>query len=258
MIYQTENRGGTYDFRCQFQDGWVMEQHIHEYSEILYCKKGECEVLINGKPIALRENQFIWIPPNYIHQYKRTRAQLICAVFSGDLVPLYFHIAKGKWLTVKSMDAGEEGTLFERLLSAAQGGVMEISGCLNLIGARVLAQSEFESSTNHTLLYQKVISCLTERFREDVSLKQLAGMLNYNEKYLSHSLHALTGMHFSQLISMYRVENAKKLLVSEPATSVLEIALASGFSAMNTFNRTFKKATGVTPTQYRNRFFADD
>jgi two-component system response regulator YesN len=34
--------------------------------------------------------------------------------------------------------------------------------------------------------------------------------------------------------------------------SIADIAEASGFSGQNYFARTFKKATGMTPTQYRN------
>ncbi len=88
MKYQLENFKGSYDFRCNDHDGWVMESHLHEYSELLYCKKGICTVVINGKHIALPEKHLIWLPPNYIHQYPTTQAQVVCAVFSKDFIHL--------------------------------------------------------------------------------------------------------------------------------------------------------------------------
>ena len=100
------------------------------------------------------------------------------------------------------------------------------------------------------LLYQKVITYLSTHFREDISLKSVARSFGYNEKYLSHSLHSLTGIHFSKLLSLYRIEYAQKLL-QEQSLAISQIATECGFSAINTFNRTFKEAIGNTPLEYR-------
>ena len=40
----------------------------------------------------------------------------------------------------------------------------------------------------------------------------------------------------------------------KPGLSISQIALQSGFSSVSTFNRTFKKLKGCTPTQYRGMF----
>ena len=94
MKYQLENFKGSYDFRCNFHDGWEMESHLHEYSELLYCQSGDCEVVVNGRLITLPQKHLIWLPPNYIHQYRPTDAQLICAVFSKDHIPAFFQSIK--------------------------------------------------------------------------------------------------------------------------------------------------------------------
>ena len=96
-----------------------------------------------------------------------------------------------------------------------------------------------------------MITYLSCHFQEDISLNQIAKEFGYNPKYLSHALHELTGIHFSRLLSLYRVENAKKLLLSHKVLTIAEIAQSSGFSAVNTFNRVFKEMTGVTPSEYR-------
>ena len=90
MIYQTENFSGAYEFRCRFHASWFMECHLHEFSELLYCKKGTVDIVINSKKLTLPEKHLLYIPPNYIHQFLQTDAELICAVFSNDFIPLYF------------------------------------------------------------------------------------------------------------------------------------------------------------------------
>lgn len=256
MKYQTENFGGIYDFRCRFHDQWFVELHIHEYSELLYCQEGTCEVCVNGKRILLSEKQLVWLPPNYIHQYKCTEGKVICAVFSNDFIPLFFRVSKERRMIVKAIDVSNFTDMLDTLPLVNHDNLLMITAFLNLICSRVIEKSEFENtSPSDGILYQKVISYLSEHFREDISLKQVAKEFNYNEKYLSHALHTLTGMHFSHLLAVYRIEYAKNLLIKEPPATVSEIAFISGFSAMNTFNRVFKKITGVTPTQYRRIYF---
>ena len=80
---------------------------------------------------------------------------------------------------------------------------------------------------------------------------RVARHFGYHEKYLSHALHSLTGIHWSQLLEYYRVNHAKRLLLEAPPLSVTEVALESGFSAMNTIHRSFKKLTGQTPLAFR-------
>ena len=252
MRYQSVNFGGTYDFRSRFHIGWVMACHLHEYSELLYCKRGTCIARINGIRITVPTNHLLWIPPNYLHQYDCKNAEVVCAVFSNDFIPLFFHTTKGKRPIVTPINVADLSDIMSQLLSLDGTNLLLISGYLNLICEKVIAQSEFEPARlTDSILYQKVITYLSCLFQEDISLNQIAKEFGYNPKYLSHALHELTGIHFSRLLSLYRVENAKKLLLSHKVLTIAEIAQSSGFSAVNTFNRVFKEMTGVTPSEYR-------
>lgn len=253
--YQNENFNGTYDFRCRYHDGWMIDQHIHEYSEILYCKDGTCEVIVNGRNIILSKGQFVWIPPNYVHQYKKTSAKLICAVFSADLIPLFFHLTEGNSLVAGSICADELSDVFEKLPASEGGDLLQICGYLYLICAKVIKSSRLENGHNcDGALYEKVISYIKSNFRENITLKKLATELGYNEKYLSHAVHSMLNINFTEIVAAYRIEYAKKIMLSDKNASISEIAFLSGFNAINTFNRKFKKATDMTPTQYKNMF----
>lgn len=251
MKYQLENFNGRYDFRSRFHEGWSVESHLHEYSELLYCRKGLCRAVVNGSEIALPAGHLLWLPPNYIHQYPDTDAQVICAVFSNDYIPLFFQITGGRRLKIVPVPAEELEEIICRFPALSREEPLRISGYLNLICAKVLAHPEYETARlSDSILYQKVISYLSEHFREDISLKSIARTFGYNEKYLSHALHDLTGIHFSKLLALYRVEHAGTLL-RETRLSISEIAMRCGFSAVNSFNRVFKSMTGMTPSEYR-------
>jgi AraC-like DNA-binding protein len=251
VIYQNENFGNEYDYRCRWHDEFVVNAHLHDYSELAVCKKGKCELAVRGKRYVLEENEMIFIPPNCVHEYFCKDSEIVCAVFSNDYIPLFFRELAGRSIISSPIDVSDMTSITDRLLTLVDETPIAISGCLNLICEKVLQVSSFEDrDVLDGALYQKVITYISEHYQENITLKGIAQMFGYNEKYLSASLHALTGINFRSLVSMYRVSHAKRLLESGNY-NMTEVALLSGFSAVNSFNRVFKLTVGKTPLEYK-------
>ena len=255
MRYQLENFNGEYDFRCRFHDGWQIAANLHEYSELIFCLEGKGVVTVNGQSVPLKAGQISWIPPNYVHKYDFPQGKVICAVFSNDLVPLFFKALAGRYFLVTPVDSGELSHIPELLLKLKKEDYLQVSGYLNLLCGKVMASAAFDTVKHSDgILYQKVISYITDHYTENISLAQIAKLFGYNEKYLSHALHELTGIQFRQLLAFYRVGHAKRLLATAKNQDISTIAMESGFSALNTFHRTFKEITGLTPSEYRKKY----
>ena len=60
-----------------------------------------------------------------------------------------------------------------------------------------------------------------------------------------------TGKTFVQFVNEYRLVHARKLL-AEGHLSITDICFAAGFNNFSHFNKTFRLATGKSPSQYRN------
>ena len=251
--YQLENFSGCYDFRCGRHRNWIMESHLHAYSEILYCQKGVCSLWVNGKQLSLPAGHLVWLFPHDIHQFRCLGAEVVCAVFSQDYIPAFFDLMGEKRLKPTAVPMGELTGVLDGFDRMTRESILKISGYLLLIAAKVLEHSEQEQAGQaDQLLYRNVVSYISAHFREPISLKTIAREFGYNEKYLSHALYGLTGIHFSRLIALYRVEHAKKLLRRQQL-SMAQIAAESGFAALNSFNRSFKALTGMTPSAYKKR-----
>lgn len=57
--------------------------------------------------------------------------------------------------------------------------------------------------------------------------------------------------NFNQFINHYRISEASSCLLSKPELPILTIALDVGFSSLSSFNKAFKEAHGLTPSEYR-------
>jgi AraC-like DNA-binding protein len=88
----------------------------------------------------------------------------------------------------------------------------------------------------------------------DLSLPTVAEKLGISIHETSFLINETTRDNFYNFINKYRVEEAKKLLASSKIEelNILGIAFASGFNSKTTFNTTFKKLVGVSPSQYVN------
>lgn len=69
-------------------------------------------------------------------------------------------------------------------------------------------------------------------------------------RYFSSFFHREVGLCFRDWLARFRVSKAIELMAAKD-DSVLEIALGVGFSSLRTFERAFKKQTGLTPLQFK-------
>jgi AraC-like DNA-binding protein len=87
------------------------------------------------------------------------------------------------------------------------------------------------------------------------TLNQLAKDIDVQPKILSQVINENFNQNFFDYINHFRIEEAKRMLRDlSNAQNVLQILYESGFDSKATFNRAFKKETGLTPTGYRKKF----
>ena len=87
----------------------------------------------------------------------------------------------------------------------------------------------------------------------DISLEKLALALKASKHHVSQVINEHKGTSFFEYVNQLRVEEARQLLAetSRSDMHVIEVAYAVGFNNKASFNAAFKRATGMTPTEYR-------
>ncbi|MCE0733750.1 AraC family transcriptional regulator [Halomonas sp. G15] len=86
----------------------------------------------------------------------------------------------------------------------------------------------------------------------NLSVDQLARQLGVPSRELSRAINEGLGKNFFELVSDYRIAEARRQLeAAEAGTTILQVMYDSGFNSKSVFNTAFKKATGMTPSAYQ-------
>ncbi|MDR2080221.1 MAG: helix-turn-helix transcriptional regulator, partial [Treponema sp.] len=105
---------------------------------------------------------------------------------------------------------------------------------------------------NSPRISEKVKEYINGNFRNpDINISITGLHFNMSPFYLSRIFKEETGAGLLEYINTLRIEEGKKLLAR--GQSIVKTAEMTGFRDSNAFIRVFKKLTGVTPGQYRDR-----
>lgn len=112
------------------------------------------------------------------------------------------------------------------------------------------------TSTSASFQQLQVLMQAKRLFTEpDLNLNDVAKHLGLTAPEASRLIKEGSGKNFRAYINDFRIEAVKQKLAdaSYAEVSILAIALESGFNAESSFYRVFKAATGVSPTEFRQR-----
>ncbi|MCC1484052.1 helix-turn-helix domain-containing protein [Winogradskyella immobilis] len=118
-------------------------------------------------------------------------------------------------------------------------------------------QIEYDKSEMNALevALKKLMSDEKPYLTENLTLRYLAELLSTSDKKLSLLLNQHMNISFYDYINSYRVNEVKRMIdnnISETYT-LLAIAYDCGFNSKTSFNRIFKKITGLSPSAYKKQ-----
>jgi len=87
--------------------------------------------------------------------------------------------------------------------------------------------------------------------KSNLRLDDLANELNLSRHHMSQIINEHFETNFFDFINSYRIEEAKRLLQDENHLNITDIIFSSGFNNRVSFYKTFKKHTGITPTEFK-------
>ena len=87
---------------------------------------------------------------------------------------------------------------------------------------------------------------------ETLSVKDISSHVFLSASYVCTYFKNETGLTLNQYLTEYRMEKAKQLL-SDPRYKITDISSQVGYSDGNYFGKSFKKYSGLSPSEYREK-----
>ncbi|MCC3372041.1 response regulator [Cohnella sp. REN36] len=122
---------------------------------------------------------------------------------------------------------------------------------LSRIADSIFSLKRLDEKERAASAIDRICRYVNEHLGEDLSLVRLAEINHFNPTYLSRFFKQERGINLSDYIDQCRIRKAMELL-KDGEIKVREVSAAVGYEAAHSFTRFFKKATGMTPQEYRD------
>ena len=209
--------------------------HFHSEYELMYVERGQGQCMVGDSIIDFREGDAILFGSELPHC-------MLSAPEYGTDEALY----------VEGVNIQFEKDFMQYSFSHL---------ILSLLQALALSpQKQYAASPSYTLSpsllsdkkMERIISFLNKHYTQAVSLDEVASFTAMNPTAFCRYFKENTGKTFKQHILEMRIGYACKLLAAGKL-NISQISTACGFESIAPFNRSFKKITGLTPTQYKEK-----
>lgn len=155
---------------------------------------------------------------------------------------------------LKPADDTELQTVMEEAMQLAgrrmEGLSEEWAGKPKDSGGQETEEGENPEITRISVAAERIRSYIDAHYQEDVSLQELAGMMEYSDAYFCKIFKQCFDKSFVMYLSEYRVKKAKELL-EDTMVNIKDVSSRVGYRDSNYFAKVFKRMTGNTPSEYR-------
>ncbi|WP_293298015.1 AraC family transcriptional regulator [Pedobacter sp. UBA4863] len=250
--------------------------HCHKELQIAYIYKGHGTLIIGNNITQFEAGEVYIIGENQPHMFKsadseqeNTKAVNVYLNHRGNLADLFsipemqqikkflenadygFRIPKEHTDTaIKSIRKIEELSGLDRLMET-----LNFFKQLVLIsGWKPLSTGLYNYSFDGTDRLESIYKYTIEHYHNNITLKVIASHACMTPHAFCKYFKKYTRKTYLNFLNEYRVGEACKKILSGKYDCISAIAYRTGFSSIITFNRVFKKAMGITPTEYKEEF----
>jgi xylan 1,4-beta-xylosidase len=100
---------------------------------------------------------------------------------------------------------------------------------------------------------KRAVEFIHQHYQEKLSLAEIAAQACLSKYHFSRLFRRVVGIPYQEYVNVIRIEKAKELLTQTPYNTITQIGYEIGFGGLRNFESRFKKLTGCTPYEFRER-----
>jgi AraC family transcriptional activator of pobA len=268
----------TIEIFTKDRDFKVTYPHRHDdFYEILFITKGTGKYIIDMQEYEIKPNSVFFLSPGQIHEI----------AFSEDINGYIFLFTSSFYLSNKTdpyklfefpffyslkydnpplylqnnSQANELDALFRKAIAEidihaidSKEAIHAILDLLLIYCKRWYPQTEGSHLKKGHILIKRFKQLIEDKCTENLNVKEYADLLHVTANYLSETVKESTGRTPTDFINDRMTLEIKRLLTHTQLT-IQEIAYQLNFSDQSNFSKYFKKTSGLSPGEFRNREF---
>lgn len=258
------------------KEAFAAPYHSHKEYELTFILEGEGKRYVGSNIDEFTSGDMVLLGSGIPHCWKlindiNSKSQVKAIVvhftlnFLGEGFLLSPEMEGIKWLLERSLGGIKFNNLSASLKEETSALLHEQNEFNNLIRFLKLLQklvdvNQFDILDQNDVLVksnksedkriQKVFAFIVDNFRAKITLNEVASIAHMTPQSFCKYFKKVTRKTFTEVVIDYRVDFASQLL-THSEQSILTICYESGFGSLSYFSKTFKKKTGLTPSNYR-------
>ena len=239
-----------------YPPGLRLPQHSHEQSCFCFLLHGLYDITC-GKQILLRKpGSLTFTASGEIHSNRIHGKEVRC--FAIEMMPHWLERANGHLKFLQGPAQFDNGSLpwlamrlYREFRQEDDLTPLAIEGLALELLAGAARESTRASENGAAGWLEKARDFLHQRFHEPFTLRDVAEFSGVHPVSLARAFRRTHHCTVGEYVRKLRIEFACQKLTASDA-SLVEIAFSAGFSEQSHFCRTFKRLTGLTPSEYRS------
>jgi len=263
----------------EFGPSFVFNGETHDFWEMVYVDKGSVQIRQEEETIVLKQGEVVFHRPNEFHSIKALNSSPNFFVVSFECDSSLMHyferyhtqldktlktylssiiIEAEKTYIIPKNDPGLKK--LERKSDAPLGGEQLIKSYLEQLLIFLLRSitndgdlaSFPQRERDKNPLVGEIRKYMQERVEDTVRVQDICLEFGYSRSFLSKLFQTETGESLAEYFTGLKIDRAKQL-IRETNLNFAQISARLSFDTPQYFSRVFKRRTGMTPSEFKNR-----
>ncbi len=253
--------------KFDYQQGYGIKPHRHNYYQIIYLTHGQAEFAVNGDIYCLGSNMGLFLKPNEEHSMKIIEEGIVKTIDIKFVLRNNVFIESAnrldRMITCPDssiphllekirVEGKEKKHMYKEATSAYLSELIIKMSRRQMLNGGWQQGSSMRPDGDVSKEYKAMVDYVRKHYNQKISLDDFASHLGYNKNYLCLKFKKEMGITIGEYIKRYRIQKAKELMKFSDY-ALKQICQMVGFESIHYFSKVFKAYEGISPGSYKER-----
>lgn len=246
FIWYIDNESYNIDYYSYISPHW------HRSMELTLVTEGEINGRINGTPISVKKNEFVFVNSGDVHEFEKDKGEIssgVILIMSYDFIKNVYPNFDNVRLDIKKVGLKKDRLIEifldikEYFLNPKELDYLKINSylyeILYILFSNCINEEDCfkdEKYFKYRERQKEILAYISENYKEDLSLDYMAKKFYMSKEYFSRKFHQWFGVTYKVYLSNYRLNKAYESIIKTDE-NIKDIATINGFLNVKSFEK---------------------